>query len=89
MKQAHTSETWAKAAKELDVASGNEQWKQRNRTNLYDYATIRRRSDQQHAMRQRGNNAGLVFALEEGVHGNLGGMGRPIVFSKTHFGTKN
>jgi TAG lipase/steryl ester hydrolase/phospholipase A2/LPA acyltransferase len=88
MQQARTYESWAKAAKELDLVSGNEQWKQKDRTNLYDYATIRRRRDQLHTMRQRGNNTGLVFALEEGVHGNLGGMGRPILFSKTHFGTK-
>ncbi len=88
MQEARSYATWSKAAKELDAASGNDRWKERDRSDLYDYVTIRRRRDQLKAMRQRGNNMGLVFALEEGVHGNLGGMGRPVLFSKTHFGTK-
>ena len=88
MQEARSYDAWKRAAKELDVLSGNDRWKQQDRTTLYDFATIRRRRDQLRALRQRGNNMGLVFALEEGVHGNLGGMGRPILFSKSHFGTK-
>lgn len=88
MREAKTYEIWSRAAKQLDTLCGNDAWKQQDRSNLYDYATIRRRRDQLRTMRRRGNNRGLIFALEEGVHGNLGGMGRPILFSKTYFGTK-
>ena len=89
MREARSYEEWSRAAKQLDSLSGNDRWKERDRSDLYDYATIRRRRDQLRSLRQRGNNQGLVFALEEGVHGNLGSMGKPILYSKAYFGTKD
>ena len=87
--EARTYKSWTRAAKALDALSGNNKWKAQDRSDLFDYATIRRRRDQLRALRQRGNNQGLVFALEEGVHGNLGGMGKPVLYSKANFGTKD
>ncbi|MEN8664395.1 MAG: DUF3336 domain-containing protein [Polycyclovorans sp.] len=80
--------SWAEAAKALDRLSGRERWRQRDISALYDYANLRERVDHLRALRAKGDNQGLVFAIEEGVHGNLGGMGKPILYSKARFGTK-
>ena len=39
-------------------------------------------------MRSRGDNRGLLFMLNEGIHGNLGGMGRAALYEKSMIGTK-
>ena len=80
--------SWARAAIALDERSGRAKWKARLRSNLYDWATIQHRLEELRGLRERGDSHGLVFAIEEGVHGNLGGMGRPILYSKARFGTK-
>lgn len=80
--------SWAQAGSALDQRSGRDRWKARERSNLYDYATLRERLDRLCQLRQQDDTAGLVRAIEEGVHGNLGGMGSPILYSKAYFGTK-
>lgn len=80
--------TWSQAAQGLDELSGRTAWRQRERSNLYDSATIRERLDRLRLLRATGDDLGLVFALDEGVHGNLGGMGKPVLYSKAQFGTK-
>ena len=79
---------WSHAARELDEISGRRAWKERERSNLYDYRTIRERLEQLQTLRERNDSRGLIFALDEGVHGNLGGMGRSVLYSKALFGTK-
>ncbi len=79
---------WAAAAQQLDEISGRARWRARERSSLYDYRMIRARLDQLTALRAVGDSRGLVFAIEEGVHGNLGGMGKPVLHSKAYFGTK-
>lgn len=79
---------WARIAQELDTISGRARWRVRERSSLYDYAMIRARLDQLVALRAAGDSRGLVFAIEEGVHGNLGGMGKPVLHAKAYFGTK-
>lgn len=80
--------SWRSAALALDTVNGRERWKLRERSNLYDYATIRERLHRLRSLRHRGDCAGLIFVIEEGVHGNLGGIGKPILYSKARFGTK-
>ena len=31
----------------------------------------------------------MLFTLNEGIHGNMGGMGKPVLYSRAKFGTKN
>jgi TAG lipase / steryl ester hydrolase / phospholipase A2 / LPA acyltransferase len=88
LREAPDYASWAEAAKALDRLSGREVWKQRDISALYDYATLRERVDHIREVRAKGDNHGLVFAIEEGVHGNLGGMGKPILYNKARFGTK-
>jgi TAG lipase/steryl ester hydrolase/phospholipase A2/LPA acyltransferase len=44
--------------------------------------------DRLRALLQQGDSRGLMFEIEEGVHGNLGGMGRATLHNKARFGTK-
>jgi len=81
-------EEWAERARALDELSGRAKWRIREPSNLYDHAMIRARLDQLVALRAAGDSHGLVFAIEEGVHGNLGGMGKPVLHTKAYFGTK-
>ncbi len=80
---------WSEQAQALDELSGRARWRVRERSNLYDHAMIRAKLDQLVELRANGDSRGLVFAIEEGVHGNLGGMGKPVLYSKAYFGTKN
>src|SRR5258708_12298387 len=44
---------WVRAAKALDESNGSDKWKARDRTGLYDYATIRERRDRLRALPTR------------------------------------
>ena len=88
MKNADNYQEWCEAAIALDQRSGAQQWKDSEKSRQYDYASIRRRLDALQAMRRANNNAGLLFTLNEGIHGNLGGMGSTSLYRKAKFGTK-
>ena len=79
---------WALAAKALDDQGEGKRWKALERSEQFDYATIRRQLHQLRKLRRRGDSQSLVYVLEEGVHGNVGGIGKPILYSKACFGTK-
>ena len=75
MDDATTYAEWKEAAHEHDVLSGAEDWKRQEHTSRYDYATIRERIREIRKARDTGDDRALLFALNEGIHGNLGGMG--------------
>ena len=54
----------------------------------YDYAQIRLRLDTLRSLRARHDYQGLLFTLNEGIHGNMGGMGRHSLYTRAKFGTK-
>jgi NTE family protein len=89
MEQASNYEEWKEAAIAHDRKSGLERWKSTEQTHLYDFASIRLRLAQIRKLRRSGDNRGLLFHLHEGIHGNLGGMGRFALYNKAKFGTKN
>jgi NTE family protein len=66
-----------------------EAWKRDDRSNLYDYRIIRRRHDELVDVRASGDAQRLLYYLNEGVHGNMGGMGTPALYTKARSGTKN
>ena len=39
-------------------------------------------------MRKRGDDKGLLFALNEGIHGNMAGMGKSQLYDRARCGTK-
>ena len=79
---------WKAAALEHDQLSGKEAWKQAEKSNSYDHADIARRLEDLRGLRVAGDDIGLLFALNEGIHGNMGGMGRSTLYGAAKFGTK-
>lgn len=79
---------WCDIARSADKAAGMELWRNSNKTHLYDYAAIENRLIKLRHLRQDGDDHGLLFALNEGIHGNMGGMGNAELFKQTLFGTK-
>ena len=88
MEEASSYEEWKTAAIEHDRKSGLERWKATEQSRLYDFASIRLRLAQLRKLRRARDNRGLLFILHEGIHGNLGGMGRFALYDKVLFGTK-
>jgi len=79
---------WKEAAQAHDRVSGKATWKQTDASDDYDYADIRRRLQELRDLRARGDDIGLLFVLNEGIHGNMSGIGRNSLYEAARFGTK-
>ena len=88
MASARSYEEWRSAAIEHDEKSGAAQWRKVDRSPRYDYTSIRARLDHLRKLRARGDDRGLLFALNEGIHGNIDGIGSSALYGKAKFGTK-
>ncbi len=88
MAAAESYEEWRAAAIAHDKKSGVARWKSSDESKHFDYKSIRRRLRRLRRLRAAGNNAGVLFALNEGIHGNIDGMGRRVLYGKSKFGTK-
>jgi TAG lipase/steryl ester hydrolase/phospholipase A2/LPA acyltransferase len=86
--RARSYDEWKRAAVVRDEATGKARWKQVDRTRLYDHATVRTRLEQLRRLRAAHDDIGLMGMLDEGVHGNVAGMGRAELYSRAEFGTK-
>lgn len=88
MHRAESYEQWKTLAQAEDRRSGADAWKAEDRTRLYDYQVIRRRHDELVEVRRSGDPQRLLYYLNEGLHGNMGGMGSPALYARARFGTK-
>ncbi|NQX87586.1 MAG: DUF3336 domain-containing protein [Halioglobus sp.] len=88
MSAASDYQEWAEAAQAHDDLTGQARWRKVDQSNQYDYAQIRLRLDKLRALRSRHDYQGLLFTLNEGIHGNMGGMGRHSLYTRAKFGTK-
>ncbi len=88
MEAAVSYQEWADAAQAHDEVSGQKRWREIDQTTQYDYTQIRLRLDRIRSLRARHDHQGLLFTLNEGIHGNMGGMGNPALFTRARFGTK-
>jgi len=88
LERASNYEEWTAAAQAYDAHTGLDKWKVMDQSRRYDYVSIRVRLDRLRALRARHDNRGLLFNLNEGIHGNMGGMGRSSLYEKAKFGTK-
>ncbi len=88
MAKASSYQEWKELALEHDSLSGADEWKQVEKSREYDNAAIRDRLDILQAMRRSNDDHGLLFTLNEGIHGNLGGMGASPMYKRAKFGTK-
>ena len=85
---AQSYEQWKEAAINYDEATGMDRWRRKDPTREYDYVSIRMRLDRLRSMRAKHDYHGLLFNLNEGIHGNMGGMGKASLYKRAHFGTK-
>ncbi|NNE61842.1 MAG: DUF3336 domain-containing protein [Woeseia sp.] len=88
MQDAESYAEWREAAIAYDIAMGFDEWKGSDESKHYDYVSIRKRLAQLRRLRTKKDNEGLLFTLNEGIHGNMGGMGHGRLYSKARFGTK-
>ncbi len=88
MANATTYEEWKAAAVAHDRESGVLKWQKADESKHFDYASIRRRLTRLKRLKSRNDYAGILFALNEGVHGNIDGMGSSALYGKSKFGTK-
>lgn len=79
---------WKKAAIAHDKLSGADRWKRADESKHFDYVSIRRRYERLRKLRAKGDCSGVLFALNEGVHGNIDGMGHPRLYGRAKFSTK-
>ena len=80
MAAATTYEEWRAAAVEHDELSGQRRWREMDHSSQYDYAQIRLRLDRLRSLRAKHDYQGMLFTLNEGIHGNMGGMGRSALY---------
>ncbi len=88
MANASSYKEWRTAAIAHDEQSGLAKWKKNDNTRRYDHISIRSRVNLMKSLRRANNNTDLLYALNEGIHGNLGGMGRSDLYTQAKFGTK-
>ena len=88
MDRAETYAGWREAALAHDELSGARRWREMDQSRQYDYAQIRLRLDRLRSLRARHDNHGLLYTLNEGIHGNMGGMGRGSLYQRAKVGTK-
>lgn len=81
-------EQWQEEALLYDQKNNYDQWRLIDQTEAYDFLLVRTRLDKLRKMRVDRNNQGLLYVLNEGIHGNLGGMGNEALFAKAKSGTK-
>ena len=89
MEKAEDYAQWSEFAAAWDHEQGLDDWKQDDACESYDYRSIRQRLDILRDLRFRKDWHQLLFVLNEGVHGNLGGIGKPSLYNKARLGTKN
>lgn len=79
---------WQTSAKEMDRFNGGDVWRKKEVSSLYGNAEIRIRHDKLRRYLDNGQSHDLLYALNEGIHGNMGGMGRPVLYNRALSGTK-
>ena len=88
MDTAQSYEDWLSAARDHDALTGKAEWRQEEPSELYDHAQIRYRLDRLRKFRKQKDWTGLLYALNEGIHGNMGGMGKSVLYRQAKSGTK-
>ena len=88
LKAAGSYQEWRDAAEAYDKRKGLDRWRRRDHSQQYDYVSIRTRLDRLRSLKARHDHRGLLYTLNEGIHGNMGGMGRAGLYGHALSGTK-
>ena len=89
LKSAGSYQEWSEAARAWDAHKGLDRWRRRDHSQQYDYVSIRTRLDRLRGLKARHDHRGLLYTLNEGIHGNMGGMGRAGLYAHAMSGTKH
>ena len=89
MNHAGSYTEWMSLAGEHDALSGAREWKAEEDNQLFDATDIRRRHDRLVRAIHARDAQDLLFSLNEGIHGNISGMGNPKLYGVARLGTKN
>lgn len=89
LSEARTYDEWKTAALAHDERSGAAQWRRVDESRRYDYKVIRRRLEEVRSLKGSGDAHQVLYYLNEGIHGNMGGMGSSKLYNKAKFGTKD
>ncbi|WP_350171632.1 DUF3336 domain-containing protein [Hyphomonas sp.] len=89
LSHATTYSEWMEIAQQIDLKSGKDKWKKNDVDNRYDYRRIRDRLEALRHARETHDEQELLFALNEGLHGNVGGIGNPALYDEAVLGTKD
>lgn len=88
LQRASSYEEWREAAEHYDKRNKLDVWRRKDHSGQYDNVSIRRRLGRLRELKARHDTRGLLFNLNEGIHGNVGGMGRSSLYSHAMSGTK-
>lgn len=88
MDAATSYDEWKDAAIAYDKGTEFASWKSDDKSEHFDHKSIRRRLRRLRKLRKNKDYAGVLYALNEGVHGNIDGIGRAGLYRKAKFGTK-
>jgi TAG lipase/steryl ester hydrolase/phospholipase A2/LPA acyltransferase len=79
---------WFDLARQHDRETGAQLWRETDDSRLYDHSRIKTRVQKLRRMRQKGDDQGLLFTLNEGIHGNIDGIGQAKLYQRAKCGTK-
>ncbi|MBK7169090.1 MAG: DUF3336 domain-containing protein [Gammaproteobacteria bacterium] len=88
MVSADSYEQWQRIAAKHDRLTGAEAWRRDQKSRLYDHENIHLRLLQLRRLRKKGDDHGLLFVLNEGIHGNMDGIGKGQLYMRAECGTK-
>lgn len=88
MSQAESYDDWFELAESHDRETGADLWRQKDESQQYDSVSIGKRLRRLRGLRKKGDDHGLLFALNEGIHGNMAGMGQAKLYRRARCGTK-
>ncbi len=87
--EARSYDEWKAAALAEDQRTGADEWRKRDASSRYDFRVIRFRYTELCELKAKDDPHALMFYLNEGIHGNMGGMGRAALYARARFGTKD
>jgi len=88
MSEAESYDEWLDLAEKHDQISGAVDWRHNNSSAIYDHRNLQARLTNLQELARNKDDFGLMFALNEGIHGNMGGMGNAKLHAKAKCGTK-
>ncbi len=89
LRRATSYDEWREAADAWDRHHKLDRWRSKDHSRQFDYVSIRVRLDSLRSLKARHDTRGMLYTLNEGIHGNMGGMGRAGLYGHALSGTKH